>query len=155
MGDTISSLVFRPPKPTPIHQSEYFYLDVDVHSPLCTNKRHRDNFGRRGESCVDDVDGRCGGAMCLDTGESDLATLDNSYGVAGNKSENYNATNGNANDGNGINSNMGNGPQSAKSINNTDGNINNVRNGQEYKIPAFFIRRRNATQTLLFSHGNA
>lgn len=31
----------------------------------------------------------------------------------------------------------------------------NIRNGQVYKVPAFFIRRRNATQTLLFSHGNA
>ncbi|KAL7519038.1 hypothetical protein ACHAWX_003836 [Stephanocyclus meneghinianus] len=34
MGDTISSLVFRPPKPTPIDPNDYFYLDVDITSPL-------------------------------------------------------------------------------------------------------------------------
>ena len=30
MGGMVSSLVFRPPSPTPIPPSEYFYLDVDV-----------------------------------------------------------------------------------------------------------------------------
>ena len=117
MGDTISSLVFRPPKPTPIHPSEYFMLDVDVRSPLCTNKRPSE-----GESC--------GPTMCLDTGESDLASLDSSFVASPNNQQNH-------------------------PIISQGSTVPNIRNGQMYKIPAFFISRRNATQTILFSHGNA
>lgn len=164
MGDTISSLVFRPPKPTPIHPSDYFYLDVDVHSPLCTNRAHRRNghtttYGTNDGRDDDDqstsrTDGGCFVGRCIETGESDLASLDTSF--IGNKDKGcYNHDF----------------PMACSSplhymttndINNTHGGgeaiadiVPNVRNGQVYKIPAFFIRRRNATQTILFSHGNA
>mmetsp|Transcript_47527 Transcript_47527/g.100963 ORF Transcript_47527/g.100963 Transcript_47527/m.100963 type:complete len:649 (+) Transcript_47527:221-2167(+) len=148
MGDTISSLVFRPPKPTPIHPSEYFYLDVDVYSPLCTNKTHR----QKTDGCIGDEHGSCGSTMCLDTGESDLASLDANYGIGKQSNANTNID---------MVASVGSGdyfsPSSANNNNPASPvpSINNVRNGQIYKIPAFFIRRRNATQTLLFSHGNA
>ncbi|KAL9189784.1 hypothetical protein ACHAXT_009459 [Thalassiosira profunda] len=125
MGGTVSSLVFRPPRPTPIHPSEYFYLDVDVHSPLCTNRPRKSN------ECGDEHGG-CG-AMCLDAGESDLASLD--AGFVANDSAGCTGC--------------------GSSVQRPSGTVPNMRNGQVYKIPAFFIRRRNATQTLLFSHGNA
>lgn len=125
MGDTISSLVFRPPKPTPIHPADYFYLDVDVHSPLCTNRIHFHNKDEQPH-------GGCfvGSTMCLETGESDLASLDTSF----------------------INGEVCTSPLNANEVQDV---VPNVRNGQVYRIPAFFIRRRNATQTILFSHGNA
>ena len=149
MGDTISSLVFRPPKPTPIHPSDYFYLDVDVHSPLCTNRAHRrGNDGRDDDQSTSNGDGGCFVGRCIETGESDLASLDTSF--IGNKDAGcYNHEF----------------PMACSSplhytTDNTDGEVvadvvPNVRNGQVYKVPAFFIRRRNATQTILFSHGNA
>ena len=188
MGDTISSLVFRPPKPTPIHPSDYFYLDVDVYSPLCTNKVHlrrsnRDvgngngagdgNGNGNGDCCgsfvvADDDDHAHGGGcgvgipMCLETGESDLASLDNSFIVKrGDNSHHNNNLNvggcyaageactsprGQGDDANNAN---------ATSSPSSPDVVQNVRNGQVYRIPAFFIRRRNATQTILFSHGNA
>ena len=149
MGDTISSLVFRPPKPTPIHPSDYFYLDVDVHSPLCTNRAHRrGNDGRDDDQSTSNGDGGCFVGRCIETGESDLASLDTSF--IGNKDAGcYNHEF----------------PMACSSplhytTDNTNGEVvadvvPNVRNGQVYKVPAFFIRRRNATQTILFSHGNA
>jgi len=149
MGDTISSLVFRPPKPTPIHPSDYFYLDVDVHSPLCTNRAHRrGNDGRDDDQSTSNGDGGCFVGGCIETGESDLASLDTSF--IGNKDTGcYNHEF----------------PMACSSpLHYTTDNANgevvadvvpNVRNGQVYKVPAFFIRRRNATQTILFSHGNA
>lgn len=155
MGDTISSLVFRPPKPTPIHPSDYFYLDVDVHSPLCTNRAHRrghNTHGSNDDGRDDDQstlnDGGCFVGRCIETGESDLASLDTSF--IGNKDKGcYNHEF----------------PMACSSplhymTDNTNGEViadivPNVRNGQVYKVPAFFIRRRNATQTILFSHGNA
>ena len=190
MGDTISSLVFRPPRPTPIHPSDYFYLDVDVHTPLCANRAHggrsgsnRDrngdggttgNGGSNGDCCPSGgggggdggdyeqsiVAGGCfvGGAMCLDTGESDLAMLDTSFigngkgaGMGGCYTGEMNAC-----------TKMNN--SSTAPDNNNDGDdasddsdavVPNVRNGRVYRVPAFFIRRRNATKTILFSHGNA
>ncbi|KAL3797586.1 hypothetical protein ACHAW5_003305 [Stephanodiscus triporus] len=125
MGDTISSLVFRPPKPTPIHPADYFYIDVDVHSPLCTNRIHFHNKDEQPH-------GGCfvGSTMCLETGESDLASLDTSF----------------------INGEVCTSPLNANEVQDV---VPNVRNGQVYRVPAFFIRRRNATQTILFSHGNA
>lgn len=155
MGDTISSPVFRPPKPTPIHPSDYFYLDVDVHSPLCTNRAHRRGHNTHGSSKDgrDDQstsnDGGCFVGRCMETGESDLASLDTSF--IGNKDKGcYNHEF----------------PMACSSPLHymTDPNTNreviadivpNIRNGQVYRVPAFFIRRRNATQTILFSHGNA
>lgn len=141
MGAKISSIVFRPPRPTPIPPSEYFYLDVDVHSPLCTNKRHtrQDGGGCNGDN------GSCGSTMCLDTGESDLASLDASF-ISNAKNPLlpkgcYNRTD-----------------STASNSSNTltpSGTVPNMKNGKIYKIPAFFIRRRGATQTILFSHGNA
>ena len=159
MGDTISSLVFRPPRPTPIHPSEYFYLDVDVHSPLCTNKRHPNSNNNNSTSSSNNGDGEqhgsCGSTMCLDTGESDLASLDASFIpntsplLSGACSSAYNRTNSVASSGTSNTSSVFINPSTPS------GTIPNMRNGQIYKIPAFFIRRRNATQTILFSHGNA
>jgi len=170
MGDTISSLVFRPPKPTPIHPSDYFYLDVDVYSPLCTNKVHlrrnnRDvgsgnaagdgngNGNGNGDCCSfvvgDDDDQAHGGGcgvgmpMCLETGESDLASLDNSFIGRGDGRHNNNH-----------HLNVVGGCDTGDACRSPDV-VRNVRDGQVYRIPAFFIRRRNATQTILFSHGNA
>ena len=130
MGGTVSSLVFRPPSPTPIPPSEYFYLNVDVHSPLCTN---RPVVGCAG---VETRGGCVGSAASCFSGESDLASLDNSFLGGGDNNENAD----------------GNAPYGTRTV---GGRVNNVRNGQVYKVPAFFIRRRNATRTLLFSHGNA
>ena len=124
MGGTVSSLVFRPPSPTPIPPSEYFYLDVDVHTPLCTNRQD----GGCGPPCV-------GSATSCFSGESDLASLDSSF-LSGDDGGDADTVGGHR------------GPRRGR-------RVNNVRKGQVYKVPAFFIRRRNATRTLLFSHGNA
>ncbi|KAL7548199.1 hypothetical protein ACHAWF_011496, partial [Thalassiosira exigua] len=167
MGDTISSLVFRPPRPTPIHPSEYFYLDVDVHSPLCSNRR-RHGGGPEGAGDGNGVEG-CGGSMCLDTGESDLASLDASYvrmdsaglgaaggdpycGVVGVEGGAPSSVDGHGHGGGG-----GTTPSSSdrRTSSSPSGSVPNVRDGRVYRIPAFFIRRRNAALTLLFSHGNA
>ena len=202
MGDTISSLVFRPPPPTPIHPSDFFYLDVDVHSPLCTNKssyrrsaagdgtgsvrnggggntrssdsHERNRFvggtstGGGGGVCghFDDDDmiashssgsGCFGGAICLDpTSESDLASLDASYLK---KDQNRGSSRGRCSPSSIDFDNQNNSHHTNyhdKDVDNDAASIpKNIRNGQVYKIPAFFIRRRNATRTLLFSHGNA
>lgn len=130
MGGTVSSLVFRPPSPTPIPPSEYFYLDVDVHTPLCTYRPGG------GGGCGGVEAGGCVGsaASCFSV-ESDLASLDNSF------------LTGDDGDVDTVGAHRG-----ARGV---GGRVNNVRNGQVYKVPAFFIRRRNATRTLLFSHGNA
>jgi hypothetical protein len=186
MGDTISSLVFRPPKPTPIHPSDFFYLDVDVQSPLCTHKSYRrpetgvggggggrnvdggstsasSNGSSSGCGIFDDDDaiashpsggsGCLGGSICLDNnGESDLASLDANYlkkkhhrGSRGRCSPTYID----------IDSHIITNNDNSNAYDDNDDAPKNVRNGQVYKIPAFFIRRRNATQTILFSHGNA
>lgn len=108
MGDTISSLVYRPPTPTPIDPNEFFYLDVDTESPLCSS-----TSSSRGNGAFEEAS--CGSCMSLDTGEADLKSLDRSF-FAGR---------------------------------------NNDSNNETYKIPAFFVRRRGANRTLLFSHGNA
>ena len=90
-------------------EENYFYLDVDVISPLTVP-------GIEGGPC-------CAPIGCTPDLTSDLASLESSFLGSENTPENI--------------------PKK------------NVRNGIQYKIPAFFIRRRNATQTILFSHGNA
>jgi pimeloyl-ACP methyl ester carboxylesterase len=104
MGAKVSSLVFRPPRATQMSEENYFYIDVDVVSPLRVP-------GVEGNGCGAGV--ACGS---LDSG--DLESLDPSLLIG-------------------------------------DDSSRNVRDGVKYQIPAFFILRRNATQTILFSHGNA
>lgn len=171
MGDTISSLVFRPPPPTPIHPSDFFYLDVDVHSPLCTNNNKLSYYDRpesSGVSSAGSINGRncfiggspCvgsgSGAMCLDNnGESDLASLDAIY-LTTKKSQVGSRGRCSPSSVDIDNQNSHNRHGKAKDDDDDDDGVpNNVRNGRVYKIPAFFIRRRNANQTILFSHGNA
>ena len=108
MGAKVSTLLFRPPNPTQMSEENYFYLDVDVVTPLAVP-------GVEG--------GPCGTSIgCVPNPDSDLASLDSSF-----LNDDYSS----------------------------NGQMKNVRNGNKYKIPAFYIRRRNATQTILFSHGNA
>lgn len=83
MGDTVSTLVFRPPIPTRIKPSKFFYIDVPVDDE---------------SSCMSEG---CNMVPSTSHFESDMTLM---------------------------------GP---------------------HKIPAFFIRRRGATLTFLFSHGNA
>ena len=86
MGETISTLVFRPPNPpTPIKKDRFFYLDVQPEF----------------ESCLS-----CGAVPVTTKGGS------RALGCVGDNNE-----------------------------------LN--------RIPAFFIKRRGATLTFLFSHGNA
>ncbi|KAL3815595.1 hypothetical protein ACHAXA_007127 [Cyclostephanos tholiformis] len=168
MGDTISSLVFRPPRPTPIHPSDYFYLDVDVHTPLCTNRAHgRNNKHRKGDGNGNGNGNNCGtgngngdyclisgggggggggGAMCLESSESDLVMLDANFigNMGGGGCYTGEAC-----------SRMNSSLDNDDDVAGDPDVVPNVRNGQVYKVPAFFIRRRNATQTILFSHGNA
>jgi len=106
MGAKVSTLVFRPPKTTQMSEENYFYIDVDVVTPLT----------------VPGVEGGPCGVGCMPSPDSDLASLDSSF-----LSEELS----------------------------THRRLRHVRNGVQYKIPAFYIRRRNATQTILFSHGNA
>ena len=114
MGDTISSLVYRPPKPTHIDPNEFFYLDVDTSTPLCTSSLPR-------QGVYDESSGGCGSCIPLETGEADLQSLDRFF----------------FNDSDSI----------------SGGTAGTV--ATKYRIPAFFVRRRGANQTLLFSHGNA
>ena len=105
-----------------------------------------------------------GGTMCLDSnGESDLASLDAKYLTKkkndqhhrrGNIRGRYSPSSVDVGHPNCQNNNT-----KTNALDDDDDKSNavpkNVRDGQVYKIPAFFIRRRNATQTILFSHGNA
>ena len=83
MGETVSTLVFRPPIPTRIKPSKYFYIEVPADDA---------------NSCMSDG---CSMATNCESNAGQEALM---------------------------------GP---------------------HKIPAFFIRRRGATLTFLFSHGNA
>ena len=119
MGAKVSSLVFRPPRVTIMSQHSYFYLDVDVVSPL---------------SVPGEENGCMMGGMCtaINSADGDLQSIDNSF--LGNDMYSH-------------------GDDSTAPSNQTF--KRNVRKGVKYRIPAFFIRRSNATQTILFSHGNA
>mmetsp|Transcript_26218 Transcript_26218/g.58272 ORF Transcript_26218/g.58272 Transcript_26218/m.58272 type:complete len:508 (+) Transcript_26218:131-1654(+) len=94
MGDTISTLVFRPPRPTHLKPTRYFFLDIDQDSPLTVSSS----------------------LSCVTTNGSCAPTGGSSY------------------------------QGSAQPPPPTGG---------RHRIPAFFIKRRDATLTLLFSHGNA
>lgn len=95
MGETISTLVFRPPRPTYLKPTRYFFLDVDQDTPLTLTSSL---------SCV-----TSSGVGCAQT-------------------------NGSA-------------PSSSSQP--------PPPTGGRHRIPAFFIKRRDATITILFSHGNA
>ena len=90
MGATISNLVFRPPKPTPISQDSFFYLPVILPS--------RNNYSCSAEDVGCSI-------VPPDLLRSDITEF-----------------------------NIDDGP---------------------HQIPAFFLLRRNAKLTLLYSHGNA
>jgi len=94
MGETISTLVFRPPRPTYLKPTRYFFLDVDQDKPLTVSSSL---------SCV-----TTSGVACAQT-----------HGSA---------------------SQSGQPPPPT---------------GGRHRIPAFFIKRRDATITILLSHGNA
>ena len=94
MGETISTLVFRPPRPTYLKPTRYFFLDVNQDTPLTLTSSL---------SCVTGS-----GVGCAQTNGSTL--------------------------------------QSSQPPPPTGG---------RHRIPAFFIKRREATITILFSHGNA
>ena len=94
MGETISTLVFRPPRPTYLKPTRYFFLDVNQDTPLTLTSSL---------SCV-----TSGGVGCAQT--------------SGSTSQSSQPP-----------------PPS----------------GGRHRIPAFFIKRRDATITILFSHGNA
>ena len=95
MGETISTLVFRPPTPHYLKPTRYFFLDVNQDTPLTLTSSL---------SCV---------------------TSSSSVGCA--------QTNG-----------------STPSFSQPP-----PPSGGRHRIPAFFIKRRDATITILFSHGNA
>ena len=132
MGAKVSTLVFRPPKLTKMAEENYFYLDVDVTSPLSVSGVDEAGSGGGGGA-------GCGamGDMCssISNHDADLTSLDSSF--LGSEHNNGSISGGGDDD------------------SSSWRRQKNVRNGVTYKIPAFFIRRRNATQTILFSHGNA
>lgn len=141
MGAKVSTLVFRPPKLTKMAEENYFYLDVDVTSPLSV-PGVIDEAGRGGGG----GGAGCGamGDLCssISNHDADLTSLDSSFlGSEHNNNGSYY---------NGSISGGGDDDDSSSWR-----RQKNVRNGITYKIPAFFIRRRNAKQTILFSHGNA
>ena len=132
MGETISKLVFRPPKPTPIHPNDYFYLNIDVTSPLYFSKQDASS-----ESCGECIQSTgCGsgisGMMCDE--DSDLISLDREF-----LDQNRLCVGDNAPD-------VGCKPVTVSP---------NGKKSVQYKVPAFFVRRRGAKHTILFSHGNA
>jgi len=91
MGDTISTLVFRPPPPTLIKLNKFFYIKLPSDNEDTDDYEDTDEYACS-VSCV----GGMGQEMNL-----------------------------------------------------------NSQNKEEYKIPAFFLRRKGAKVTILFSHGNA
>ena len=95
MGETISTLVFRPPRPTYLKPTRYFFLDVDQDTPLTLTSSL---------SCV-----TSSGVGCAQTNGSTPSSSSQPPPPTGGR----------------------------------------------HRIPAFFIKRRDATITILFSHGNA
>lgn len=138
MGDTISSLVFRPPKPTPIDPNDYFYLDVDITSPLYLPKQTSNAGSAKGV-----IGSSLGSRIMCGGDDSDLISIDRGFLDA---------------DGLCVSETMphvGLGCSTAAAGGATlDANARGAEN-IKYKIPAFFVRRRGARHTILFSHGNA
>lgn len=132
MGGKVSTLVFRPPKLTKkMAEENYFYLDVDVTSPLSvTGVEAGRGVGGAGCGAMGDI------CSSISHHDGDLTSLDSSF--LGSEHKNNSISGGGGDD-----------------DSSSWRRQKNVRNGVSYKIPAFFIRRRNAKQTILFSHGNA
>lgn len=132
MGETISTLVFRPPKPTPIDSNDYFHLHVDVKSPLYFPKRGSTGSGLYRGAC-NQATNCTGGMICGE--DSDLISLDRDFLDR---------------DGLCVSDNI---PQGCHPVATGRGKL--ASGGIKYKVPAFFVRRRGAKHTILFSHGNA
>ena len=140
MGETISTLVFRPPPPTPIKPDKFFYIRIpkeDEHAIdyQCTNTCGGmppeidifDNFDTNNNHNSRNYNGMS------HQDRRDMSTLSSLKGVA---SSTMCA-------GGGI-------------LNQSYSNLNNNQAANiDYYIPAFFLRRKGAKVTILFSHGNA
>ena len=139
MGAQISTLLFRPPKPTPIDPNDYFYLTVDTSSPLYFPKG---SDSIRGRACA--TTGCGGGAslgdMMCGGDDSDLISLDRGFL-----------------DSDALCVSEGLDPVRCATTGAGGGPSNTTKGGGtlRYSVPAFFVRRRGAKHTLLFSHGNA
>ncbi|KAL3805364.1 hypothetical protein HJC23_009071 [Cyclotella cryptica] len=140
MGDTISSLVFRPPKPTPIDPNDYFYLDVDITSPLYFRKQG--SYGGTGSGVIGGAG--LGSMMMCGGDDSDLISLDRGFLDA----DGLCVSEGMPHVGLGCSTAAAGG---AATLNDNPRGTDKVK----YKIPAFYVRRRGAKHTVLFSHGNA
>ncbi len=185
MGETISTLVFRPPPPTPIKANKFFYLRIpknDVHPRLseefsCANatcgaitspaemehffSHHDDeeeeeedngvNNDYNGIPTNDLLNSRNQQQKVADCANNHNNPMNNSL-LASTSKSNKQSTKPNE---------VPPPPSyispltinSSTISNNNETNNNNQNN--EYKIPAFFLRRKGAKLTILFSHGNA
>lgn len=141
MGETISTLVFRPPKPTHIDPNDYFHLHVDVTSPLYFPKRGSSFIGTACHGTAACGPAGISGMMCGD--DSDLISLDRGFLDQ---------------DGLCVTDNpiAGGGCRPATVSTGANSRADKAASsGIKYKVPAFFVRRRGAKHTILFSHGNA
>jgi pimeloyl-ACP methyl ester carboxylesterase len=119
MGDTISTLVFRPPRPTPIKLNKFFYIRIP-------NVEQKKEFNCSSTSC---------GGMAPP--EMDIFPEKGRLNL--NRGQNGN----------------GNGANRMKDDMSIMSSLSGSNSNEEYKIPAFFLRRKGAKATILFSHGNA
>lgn len=172
MGETISTLVFRPPPPTQIKANKYFYIripyvdDTKQHF-ICANATcgaiNNVNPGEM-DSIFSDSNRKSG--MENDVVDNNSLCKDES-GRYGNGSASSHSPNQNKQHGkNTLNTNTNNNNNKKNKNNPTTNNNNNkdeasfisslsIGTADEYKIPAFFLRRKGAKVTILFSHGNA
>lgn len=124
MGETISTLVFRPPSPTPIRVDKFFYIRI----PKTSNPANE--YG-----CAS----TCGGmpsdmGMFSNVDSDDDNDDENSDDIHEKSYFNHHDPNSDHND---MHSSL------------------RIQGEEDYNIPAFFLRRKGAKITVLFSHGNA
>ena len=139
MGETISTLVFRPPSPTPIRADKFFYIHVP-------------NVRKRGYQCTSTY---CGAIPHYDDMYDDHADDDDNNNNSDNNNNNNNGYGDNEDECTGTNNDHTNHGAQSRIHRNSKNKDNLMEEEEEYYIPAFFLRRKGAKVTILFSHGNA
>ena len=152
MGETISTLVFRPPpNPTQIQPSKFFYIRIP------DDETREEEYNCAGATCGAMSPRQMDHLFSNDDDGNSICDNEDSYCLRGTGTS---FTRGNAKSRR--NKNKNNSISNHNNTNNSDKkdvasftSSLSVGTAHEYKIPAFFLRRKGAKITILFSHGNA
>ena len=141
MGETISTLVFRPPPPTHIKANKYFYIRIP-------------NVDRKEFNCADATCGGMAPPEIFSDHANQISREDDDRNNEFTKKSYHN----NVDDEYEYNNSSHNDKDSSTIMEKDEASFISslsIGTADEYKIPAFFLRRKGAKITILFSHGNA